>query len=192
MKGEWAYYKSKFTPKQCKFILDHGLDLPGKEATLGVAGDSQITNDEYRKSKIRFIQKNNSTFAWLFDEMWRMAIETNGLWFDFHISKLDYIQLAEYDASYKGEYKRHHDVFYINNDPTYHRKITAIVQLTDPAEYEGGQFEMYELNEYPDPKELLPQGTVIFFPAFVVHAALPITRGKRHSLACWFDGPKWR
>jgi len=24
------------------------------------------------------------------------------------------------------------------------------------------------------------------------HKATPVTKGKRYSLAAWFDGPKWR
>jgi len=48
------------------------------------------------------------------------------------------------------------------------------------------------VSEYPNPAEMREQGTVIFFPSFTRHAALPVTAGKRYSVAAWFDGPKWR
>jgi predicted 2-oxoglutarate/Fe(II)-dependent dioxygenase YbiX len=48
------------------------------------------------------------------------------------------------------------------------------------------------VQHYPNAEEMRQQGTVIFFPSFVRHAALPVTEGKRHSIAAWFDGPKWR
>ena len=99
MKGEWAYYKSIFTPEACNKILEDGLKLPVKDASLGVIGEN--VKDDYRRSKVRFIQKYDPTFEWLFDELWKMAIETNNLWFGFHLSKIDYIQLAEYDESYQ-------------------------------------------------------------------------------------------
>jgi PKHD-type hydroxylase len=80
----------------------------------------------------------------------------------------------------------------MNGDPEYHRKLTAVIQLTDPSTYDGGDFELYDITQYPDKTELREQGTVIFMPAFTPHAALPVTRGVRYSLACWFDGKKWQ
>jgi len=147
---------------------------------------------DYRKSKIRFIQQaNHPQFQWLFDELWKIGSQANRDWFNFHITNLSFIQLAEYDESYQGEYKKHHDVFYINNDK-YHRKLTCVVQLTNPATYEGGDFEMYDLNEYPNKEDLRTQGTAIFLPSFITHAALPVTKGTRYSLAVWFEGGKWQ
>jgi PKHD-type hydroxylase len=190
MKGEWCYFKNYFTPIVCEKILELGLQLPVQDATLGVEGKTVDT--QFRKSKIRFIKKEDKTFEWLFDVMWKMAIQSNDEWFKFHITKMDYIQLAEYDDSYQGEYKKHHDVFWINNDSEYHRKLTAVIQLTNPDEYDGGNLELFDVNQQPNPQELRTQGTAIFFPSFLYHQATPVTRGKRYSLACWFDGPKWR
>ena len=63
MKGEWAYYKSVFTPEACEQILKDGLKLPVKDASLGVVGEN--TNNDYRRSKVRFIQKDDPNFVWL-------------------------------------------------------------------------------------------------------------------------------
>ena len=189
MKGEWCYFKNHFTPDECKSILEMGLQLPSKEAKLGPDGLAQ--HDNWRKSNIRFIEKQHTQFEWLFDRMWKMAIQANDEWFNFHLSKIDYMQLAEYDSAYQGEYKKHHDVFWMNNDPKYHRKLTAVVQLTDPSEYEGGNFEVY-CDEHPNKDEIRTLGTTIFIPSFLDHQATPVTSGVRYSLACWFDGPKWR
>lgn len=189
MKGEWCYYKEFFTPEQCKKILEDGLSIPAKDADMGVSGEYK---SDHRKSKIRFIQDNDPQFTWLFDIMWKLAIQANDAWFGLHISKISYIQLAEYDSSYEGEYKKHHDVFWMNNDPYYHRKMTAVVQLTDPSEYEGGNLEMCSVSQYPDANEIRTQGTVFLFPSLFEHQATKVTSGTRYSLACWFDGPKWR
>jgi len=189
MRGEWCYFKSHFTPEECKTILEMGLQLPAEDAKLGV--DGAYSNDQWRKSKIRFIKKEHTQFEWLFDRMWKMAIRANDDYFDFHLSKIDYMQLAEYDSAYQGEYKKHHDVFWMNNDPKYHRKISSVVQLTDPSEYEGGNFEVFA-DSVPNAEELRTQGTAIFIPSFLDHQATQVTSGVRYSLACWFDGPKWR
>lgn len=190
MKGEWCYYSQYFSKEMCSKILELGLKLPVQDGIIGSNGGS--INTEYRRSKIRFIEKSNPDFEFLFDAMWKMVIEANDQWFKFHISKLEFIQLAEYDASYLGEYKKHHDVFWINNDPEYHRKLTAVVQLTDPAEYDGGELQFVDTTHYPTPSDIKTQGTSIFFPSFILHQATQVTRGTRYSLACWFNGPKWR
>jgi PKHD-type hydroxylase len=189
MRGEWCYFKNHFTPEECKTILEMGLKLPAEDAKLGV--DGAYSNDQWRKSKIRFIKKEHTQFEWLFDRMWKMAIQANDDYFDFHLSKIEYMQLAEYDSAYQGEYKKHHDVFWMNNDPKYHRKISAVVQLTDPSTYEGGNFEVFA-DQKPNAEELRTQGTAIFIPSFLNHQATQVTSGVRYSLACWFDGPKWR
>jgi PKHD-type hydroxylase len=192
MRGEWCYFKSYFTPEQCSKILEDGLQLPAQDAKLGVTGMGEQTGGDFRKSKIRFIQQgNHPQFEWLFKELWLMGMQANRDWFNFHITNLSFIQLAEYDESYQGEYKKHHDVFWINNDK-YHRKLTCVIQLSDPSTYEGGDFEMYDLTEYPNKGDLRTQGTAIFLPSFIPHAALPVTKGKRYSLAVWFEGDKWK
>ena len=190
MRGEWSYWSGAFTPDECAKILEDGLKIESSDAALGVSGMSENINTDFRRSKTRFIHVGDPTFEWLFDRIWKMGIQVNREWFNFHITNLSYIQLAEYDEEYQGEYKKHHDVFWINNDQ-YHRKLTCVIQLTDPNEYVGGEFEVYDLTQYPDAQAIKQQGTAIFIPSFFTHAALPVTKGRRYSLAVWFEGPKF-
>ncbi len=191
MKGEWCYFQGHFSPETCERILALAQRIPDQQAVMGKGGDNKDLS--HRRSRVRFIQVNDPDFQFLFDEIWRLGLVANRDWFNFHITNLSYIQLAEYDASYEGKYDRHHDVFWMNGDPHYHRKLTVIVQLSDPAEYEGGDFELFDLGgAYPDKQAIRTQGTVFVFPSFLPHALRPVTRGRRHSLAVWFDGPKWR
>ena len=189
MLGEWCFFKEIFSPEECSKIIELGLKLPAEKAKLGV--DGNVTMDNVRRSVIRFIPKEDPNFEFLFDTLWKMAIHANNDWFNFHITRLNYIQLAEYDSKYEGEYKRHNDVFWINKDPVYHRKLSAVVQLTDPSTYKGGDLKLYSQPE-PKKEDIRSQGTTVFFPSFLDHQAQPVTEGKRYSLACWFEGPKWR
>lgn len=190
MKGEWCYFKSYISKDDCDRIIEVVKTRPQKEAKMGVDGSTE--RESYRKSKTTFISKGDAELGFMFDELWKKAIVANSEWFNFHITKLDYMQAAEYESANRGEYKTHHDVFYMNNDPVYHRKLSCIVQLSDPETYEGGDLELYEISSKPNQEDMRQQGTVIFFPSFVRHAALPVTEGTRYSLAAWFDGPKWR
>jgi PKHD-type hydroxylase len=191
MRGEWCYYKSFFPKEACEYIISEALKLPEQDGTVGTADGVQV-DEAVRKSKIRFIDKSNATFTNTFSSLWTSAIEANEHWFGFHISRLQFIQFAEYKDIYKGEYKKHQDVFWINEEP-HHRKLSCIVQLSEPDSYEGGDFELYGLTQnHPDRTELKMQGTTLFFPSFTDHALHPVTKGTRYSLAAWFEGPKWR
>lgn len=192
MKGEWCYFRKYLSKQDCEDIIQNALSIPSQQAVLGVAGTEVDVNMNYRRSQVRFIEKGDWRFQKLFDSLWKAAIEANNDFFNVHITKLDYLQFAEYDESYSGEYKDHHDVFWMNNDPYYHRKITCVVQLTDPDEYEGCNLEFVDTLHHPPANEIREQGTLTFFPSMFRHRATPIIRGKRYSIAAWFDGPKWR
>ena len=66
------------------------------------------------------------------------------------------------------------------------RKITMSIQLTDPDEYEGGEFVL------PGKTVKLQQGSFIAFPSFFPHEITPIRCGTRWSLIGWAWGPNWR
>lgn len=189
MRGEWCYFGRYFTKEQCETIIESGKIIESNEARLGTEGLSDVRT---RRSIIRFIQKDDYRFAFIFRELWKLAMQANDEFFDFHLAKLDYLQLAEYSQEYQGEYKSHHDVFWMNNDPKYHRKLSCVIQLSDPSEYDGGDLEIYNTQHSIDIDNRRSQGTAIFFPSFYTHAVTPVTRGKRYSLTAWFDGPKWR
>jgi PKHD-type hydroxylase len=187
MKGEWCYYKNRFTAVQCANIIDVIKTRPSQDGALGVNGEKDNT---FRRSQIRFVPSNDPEFSFVFDELWKMAIQANDRYFGFHLSKLDYLQVAEYQSTNHDEYRRHHDVFYINSTE-YHRKLSVVIQLSDPSDYEGGALELYDIQEQPPVIDFKGIGTTIFFPSFTQHAALPVTRGTRYSIAAWIEGPKW-
>ena len=66
------------------------------------------------------------------------------------------------------------------------------MQLTDPSQYDGGDFQFHQLGDRPDDQELRAQGTIVIFPSYLVHRITAVTRGCRHSLVAWYDGPEFR
>lgn len=105
--------------------------------------------------------------------------ELAGLW--------EQLQLATYTAEDSGFYDWHVD---IGAGPLSQRKLSLIVPLTDPAEYEGGDFEVFY--ERGPQRVELPLGRVIAFPSYLLHRVTPLTRGVRRSLAVWVTGPPYR
>jgi PKHD-type hydroxylase len=79
------------------------------------------------------------------------------------------------------------------------RKLSLVVQLSDPASYEGSDLELLDVAEdYSDDDRAAwrtrarRRGTVIAFPAFEYHRVTPLISGTRHSLVCWIGGPPFR
>ena len=70
------------------------------------------------------------------------------------------------------------------------RKLSMVLQLTDPSEYEGGDLQLLETE---DPVTLKrDQGTVLFFPSYTPHRVTEITRGTRNSVVGWTTGKPYK
>lgn len=70
------------------------------------------------------------------------------------------------------------------------RKLTTVAMLTDPCEYEGG-----ELHIVPFPvrfKVPKTRGTVVTFPAWVLHQVTEITHGTRQTINLGYWGPPFK
>jgi PKHD-type hydroxylase len=96
------------------------------------------------------------------------------------------LQFGEYAVG--GHYDWHHDVNW-ENDTKYDRKLSIVIQLSDPNTYEGGEFEFREIEK---PLAFRTQGSVLVFPSYLMHRVLPVTQGTRYSLVGWMEGPRWK
>ena len=72
----------------------------------------------------------------------------------------------------------------VNNDS---RKISFSCLLNDPSEFEGGDLTlMPDSIGYPIK---LKQYEICFFPSWMPHKVVPVTKGTRISLVGWVHGP---
>lgn len=67
------------------------------------------------------------------------------------------------------------------------RKLTVIVQLSDPSEYEGCDTEIMFHNNVDKRK-----GAVTIFPSYLPHRVTPLIKGNRDALVAWVNGPVFR
>lgn len=70
------------------------------------------------------------------------------------------------------------------------RKLSIVVQLSDPNDYEGGELDI--LCTDGDIEMLRGQGDVIVFPSYMYHKVREVTKGTRYSLVSWVGGPPFR
>lgn len=188
--------------KNCPFTLENELvekiveeceNYPISPGLVGSTdGDlSKVRVEEvHRICDIRWINKQKPTSRFISDMLWTIASEVNKDCFGFDLTSIGDIQYTIYKGENGGHYNWHHDVFWVNNKCV-HRKLSMTVQLTDPEEYEGGDFE-FDLAFPQNPAELRKKGTVLVFPSFMMHRVSPVTKGVRKSLVCWIEGPKFR
>lgn len=129
---------------------------------------------------------------------------------NYSITAIEPVQYTIYYGTENNHYSWHTDT--IVNDIQHEgvmkdtvRKISCSILLSDPSEYEGGEFEFLTLNnrEYLKEKKdifdgepigipnFYNEGAALFFPSYSFHRVKPVTKGVRQSLVCWFRGPKW-
>lgn len=87
----------------------------------------------------------------------------------------------------RGAFAWHND--YSHENETAVRKLTIIVQLSDPKDYAGGRLQIFGRRIFDLPSR---RGTIIAFPSFLFHRVTAVTRGERRALVAWVGGPALR
>ena len=127
--------------------------------------------------------------AWVLDRMMRLVAAANRDSFGFELTEFaESPQVARYGAEREGHFDWHSDIG--AGVLAQKRKLTVVVQLSDPATYEGGTLELRpdaQVRQAPPDR-----GTAMIFPSFVLHRVTPVTRGTRWSLTLWSHGPAFR
>lgn len=196
MKALWSYTQA-FTPEQCEWIIEKAKTKKPSWARTGDTPDLDTTFN-HRRSKIVWIEENDPELHIIHKIYWSAVTQMNNEFFQAHITALPPLQFTQYCEQYQGEYKLHMDLSWLEQSNVSmnsgsQRKISAIVQLSDPNTYEGGDFEFgHEVPGKPPRDIIRQQGTILAFPSFLHHGVMPVTKGKRYSLVGWFEGPPWR
>lgn len=179
------YFVNVFSKEELKLIQDIGESLPTQRAsTIGDEGKS--VENSYRKSEISWIPETND-YMWLYDRISTYADAANKeMRWNFDIwGYLDILQYTVYHGD-GGHYDWHVDM----GPGISNRKMSVVIQLSDPSEYEGGDLQMNPGgNIMTVPKE---QGLMCFFPSFLLHRVTPLTSGTRRSLVTWLCGSNFR
>ena len=174
-------------------------------------GDSKLMGDalnrDKRNSKNAWIPTNH----WTAGFVWHYVERANRENFLYDIRNIDgeSMQFTQYDegefygwhndAGIAGQYKpvsvgNHHEgraQDYLNENLELVRKLSFVVQLSDPDDYEGGNLQLLaeDGKSYFAPRK---RGTVIIFDSRTQHRVLKVTKGTRKSLVGWVVGPRWK
>lgn len=178
----YYWFQNGFNFSELEEIEKLATKYPYTDATI--IGNESI-NESIRKSKIKWVYPDDNS-QWLYDKFAGMVIEANKTWKFNLYSIIDSIQYTEYLAG-GGHYDWHVDIGPKNIS---HRKVSIVVQLSDPSEYDGGDLELW--NGGAIKSVFRGRGTTVLFPSFTMHRVTPVTRGLRKSLVLWVGGEHYK
>lgn len=188
MRSLWQMWDSYMSAERCQSVIDQAITIPA------MAGTTYGKVPNLRDSKVRWIHRGDTSWNWLFSDI-EYVIRRANTAFGFDINLFHEVQFTEYDGGTGGHYGWHEDLNWVPaaNQNT-QRKLSFVMQLSDPADYEGGdlQFDIKGSSGGPNPEILKGRGTTIVFPSYIRHQVTPVIRGKRHSLVTWYEGPPFR
>jgi len=174
-------------------------------------GDSKLMGDALNRDKRNSKNAWVPTTHWTAGFVWHYVERANRENFLYNIRNIDgeSMQFTQYgvgefygwhnDAGISGQYKpvsvgNHHDgrtQDYMNEKLELVRKLSFVVQLSDPDDYEGGNLQLLaeDGKSYFAPRK---RGTVVVFDSRTQHRVLKVTGGLRKSLVGWVVGPRWK
>ena len=172
-----------FTPDEVQRIKVIGCRLGVNRAKTG-AGENCL---DHRRSFNSWIYPNEHT-SWIYQKLTDVIRQNNEKFFNFDLSMIENLQFTYYSSKEEGCYKAH-------VDPNcwkvpHNRKLSIVVQLSDPNEYEGGELKLHTSH---DPIVINKEsGMVVMFPSYTLHEVTPVTKGERYSLVAWVHGPAFK
>ena len=178
----YYWFETGFSSEEVNLIVKNAKNYESQKATI-VGEDKENT---IRKSNIKWLPVNDE-WNWVYERLSNQIIEANkALWqFNLH-TIIDNIQFTEYEGN-GGHYDWHLD---IGPKSINHRKVSVIVQLSNPDDYVGGDLELHPgSNYFAVPRG---KGTVVVFPSFLLHRVTPLTSGLRRSLVLWAGGEPYK
>ena len=195
MRGEWAYYDSLLSAQECQAIIDSACRRSPELGTVGLT--SSEINKEIRHGEVIFLQRSDPEFHQVFQVLDYCVDEANDEWFGVNYNRhgARSLQFSIYRADAEGGghyYDAHQDASLVSGDRPTQRKLSVVVQLSDPEAYDGGDFHMHHVSSYPPADIIRKRGTVLIFPSLIMHGVSAVTRGTRYSLVGWYPGPRWR
>jgi PKHD-type hydroxylase len=182
--GAFAVWEDAFSPAELDAIERYGDSLRKEPANVG--GDPAELR-KVRVTQVAWIGRLPAS-EWIFAEMEKRVQQINQLAFRFELfGLLENMQYTVYEGSEGGHYNWHVDQG--GEAIPQKRKISISLQLSDDHAYEGCELELIGNGILTASRK---RGTLIAFPAYVLHRVTPITHGTRKSLVAWVNGPEFK
>lgn len=181
----FAWWEGAFSDQELNTLQQNARNANQKAQVGGGVGG--VVNPGIRRSELNWVGYNQET-SWIFERLAHVVSSLNSQFFRFDLKGFgEPIQLTNYNSSEHGMYGWHVD--FGKTGPS--RKLSIVMQLSDPSEYEGGNLEVK-----PHGEEIIKikkqRGLIVAFPSWTLHQVTPVTQGNRQSLVSWITGPAFK
>lgn len=173
----FVHWVDAFSPEELDLLQEEAKSAEAK-ATVGMGEE----DEKIRRTDLLWLCPEK--FGWAYDRVAYVVAKVNFYHYRYSLNHIaGQMQLGNYKATNKGKYDWHTDNGYDSM-----RKLSFIMQLSNPEDYEGGKVQM---KTGPEKMDMLPnkRGDMIIFPSHVLHRVTPVTKGERQSLVSWISGP---
>lgn len=178
-----AWWDGAFTEAELNQLQKYAKNAD----TTAFVGESKTNgvNKDIRRSQVSWMQ-NTPDNTWVFDKLADVAAELNAKFFRFDLVGFgEPLQMTNYDSGENGMYGWH-----VDYGGRVSRKLSLVVQLSNPSDYEGGELQIKtDVNGLTVKKQ---RGFIVAFPSYVLHQVTPVTKGNRQSLVAWISGPPFK
>lgn len=181
----FVWWEGAFNDQELDWLQDRAKRADQKAMIGGSPDREQL--ERIRRSHISWMSKSQET-AWIFERLSHVASSLNAQFYRFDLTGFgEELQLTNYDQSDHGMYGWHQDY---GGAVGFSRKLSLVLQLTDPAQYEGGNLQILTSGEPATVRK--QRGIIAAFPSYVLHQVTPVTQGSRQSLVAWVTGPAFK
>ena len=187
LSGALVAWQDLFNDTELDAIAKLGDSLALEKAELSAAGQGY---ENLRRTLVAWVERKPETDM-LYRRIEEAVLALNARFFRFDLSGLASFQYALYGGPEGGHFDWHKDYGRDPSDPTREpRKLTLSLQLSDPSDYQGCDLQVRAGNQIDTAPRA--RGTLVAFPANVLHQVTPIRSGTRKTLVVWAVGPEFR
>jgi PKHD-type hydroxylase len=185
LSGALVAWQGLFSTEELDAIVRLGDALALEKAELSGGGADNI-----RATQVAWMPRGPQT-EMLYARMEDAVLHLNARFFRFDLSGLVNFQYALYGGPDGGHFDWHKDYGRDPSDPGQEpRKVTLSLQLSNAADYEGCDLQVRAGNQIDVAPRM--RGSLVAFPANVLHQVTPILSGTRRALVVWAVGPEFR
>jgi len=181
----FVWWENGFTEQELNWLQEKARNADQRAQVGGNPTGDDLA--KVRRSQVSWLNKMPDT-AWVFEKMGHIASSLNAQYYRFDLTGFgEALQLTNYDQSEQGMYGWHVDY---GGKVSPSRKLSLVLQLTDPSQYEGGNLQVHAGGQPVNVRK--QRGLVAAFPSYVLHQVTPVTSGNRQSLVAWVSGPAFK
>ena len=188
-KDYMAYWEGFLTPEDINLLLAQPEWLNLQDGCIGGSGNTSEVNPKVRSSQVSWLA-NKPEIMHIWEKLSVAVADVNSRFFHFDLTGFhEPMQLGLYTEGQKGHYDWHIDAS--STDASVPRKLSLSMLLSDPSEFQGGEFQVKTCNDDVQTLEC-QKGRAWFFPSYTLHRVAPVTKGVRRSLVLWIGGPPFK